>query len=1028
MLIIAMIAAVMIYGNFALRNLPIDVFPDLNRPVVTVLTEAEGMAPEDVEALVTYPIETAMGGMPGVMQVRSTSSVGLSLVYIDFDWGTDIYRNRQLVAERLAMIERELPETVKTLIGPITSIMGDVQLVGVSATNPDVTPLEVRTWADWVLKKQILAVPGVSQVTVIGGLEKQYHIDLNAQKISYYNFSFEDLEHAFDHISNNSSGGYYYSGDTASLVRNIGMVESIADIENSLVGFHQGVPILIKDIASVRIAGPPVRFGDASVNEAPAVLLTVRKQPEVSTLALTERIANCLKVAEKNAPEGIKIHKHLFRQATFIEIAIKNVKEVLRDGALVTAFVLFLFLLNLRTTFISLTAIPLSLLLTFIVFYLFGLSVNTMTLGGLAIAIGELVDDAIVDVENVFRRLRENKQSPSPSSPLKVVFEASKEIRSSIVFGTLIVIFVFFPLFYLTGLEGRFFVPLGIAYIVSLICSLFVSLTVTPVLCSFLLPNASATEKEEGWLVRKLKDWDRICLNHCLQHPKRVLGVAGVLLLTAFLALPFMGTRFLPPFQETTAMVTLSAPPGTSLEASNRLGKQAEKLIRSIPEVKTVSRKTGRAREDEHAHGVNVSEIDIDFNQSGRNQFEVLEDIRKKVASLKDVNINIGQPLSHRIDHMMSGVPAEVVVKIFGPSLKMLRRKAAEIKDAIAGIEGLVDLQVEAQTLIPETKVYLLREEAAKHGVMVGEVTAGLETALHGKVVGEVVEDQQMIDIYTRFDDLVFSGLESLRGVPVRVKPDGTPVLLEEVAEIYNTKGPNAINKENQMRRIVVQANVSKRDTGGVIQEIQKQISEKISLPEGYSVEFDGQFKAQQEATQHILLLGCGSILGIFTILWWHFGSAWLSAQVVLTIPFGMIGAMWALMLGDRTLSIASLVGFITLCGICSRNTILMLSHYIYLVKNEGEKFTKEMVIRGSLERLIPVLMTSSTAMVALIPLALAAGETGKEILHPLAVVIIGGLATSTILDILVTPSVFYHYGRKWTEKALKKSEPIEWN
>lgn len=1022
LLVIALAAFLFVYGSFALRSIPVDVFPDLGKPIVTILTESHGMAPEDVETLVTLPVETAMSGMPGVERVRSNSAVGLSMVFVEFSWGTDIYRNRQLVSERLSRIQSRLPQDVTPSIGPITSLMGDIQLVGLLSPDGSQSPMELRTLADWIIRPRLLSLPGVAQVTVMGGEVKQYQILISSEKVKYYGLTFEELEHSLSHLSQNTSGGFVNQKDQALLIRNIGSVESLEDIEQSVVGFHLGSPILVKDIADIRLGAPSVKFGDASINGKDAVLLTIRKQPDVNTVELTQRLETMLKDIASTLPPGVHLEDDMFKQSRFIETAVHNVQEVLRDGALMVTVVLFLFLLNFRTTLISLTAIPLSFVITFVIFKLWGLTINTMTLGGLAIAIGELVDDAIVDVENVFRRLRENRNLPQPRSPLKVIYEASLEIRSSIVFATLIVIFVFIPLFQLSGLEGRLFIPLGIAYIVSLSASLFVSLTVTPVLCSFLLPQAPIVEKKPSWLVRTLQRGDRRVLNLCLDHPFKVVGGTLLLFFISLLTLPFMGSSFLPEFQESTAMVSLASAPGTSLQASNRVGREAERRLLEIPEIKSVYRKTGRAREDEHVHSVSFSEIDVDFHKNGRPKKEVLADIRERLSTIPGVSVNLGQPLSHRIDHMMSGVSAQVAIKLFGPDLGKLRRKAQEIFRAIKDVEGLVDLQVEPQTLVQQNKIHVLRDLAAEKGIIVGDLTHSLETALHGKTVAQVIDQQRTTDVVMQFDQATRSNLGQIEDIPIRTLPNGLQVTLKDVADIYQSKGPNLIARENQRRRIVVQANIADRDIGSIMKDVQKNIREHVELPSEYFVTYDGQFKHQQEATKKITYLSLLSLLGVFIILWIHFHSAWLTTQVLLSIPLAGIGALFALFFTDRTMSIASLIGLITLCGIASRNTIMMISHYIHLMKEEGEGFTKSMVIRGSLERMVPVLMTSLTAILALIPLALSAGQPGKEILHPLSVVIIGGLVSSTLLDLVVTPVIFYHFGRRATMKALAKT------
>lgn len=1009
------------YGAYVLVNLPVDVFPDLNRPTVNIMTEAPGMAPEEVETLVTLPLETVLNGLPGVERVRSSSGIGLSVLYVEFAWGTEIYRNRQLVAEKLTLAKEKLPQNITPVMGPISSIMGEIQLLGLTSEDGSVSPIELRTIADWVIRPRLLSVPGVAQVIAIGGGMKQYQILLSSEKLQHFRLSLEDVEHNLSHISENTTGGFIDLNDKEYLIRNIGMVRSEDDLRNTVVGLHLGKPVLVKEIAEVKV-GAQIKRGDGSVNGKPAVIISVQKQPGANTVDLTEKVDEALTELSKSFPKGVKLERDLFKQSHFIEAAIHNVKEALRDGSIFIIIILFLFLLNFRTTAITLTAIPLSFVVTAIVMKWFGITVNTMTLGGLAVAIGELVDDAIVDVENVFRRLRENKKLEQPLPTLQVIYNASSEVRNSIVFATIIVVLVFIPLFYLSGIEGRLFIPLGIAYIVSLLASLLVSLTVTPVLCSFLLSRGKMIDHEEGRFVRWLKHWDTKLLHKALDHPKTVIGTVVVLLLFSLSLIPFMGRDFLPKFNEGTAVVNVLAQPGISLTASNALGTQAEMLILSVPEVKSVARRTGRAEMDEHAEGVHYSEIDVDFKSGGnRPKDVVLDEIRKKLDTLKGVFTNIGQPISHRLDHLLSGVRAQIAIKLFGPDLTVLRSKASEIYRSLQGTPGLVDLQVEQQVLVPQVKIQLLREEAAKYGIVLGDLAKMLEMALSGEVVAQVLENQRMFNVYMRFDDQSRSNLDLIKKTTIKILPDGTKIAVEKVADVFESTGPNMINRENVQRRIVVQANASGRDLESLIAEVQGRISQKVKLPDGYYLEFGGQFESQQKASRLILMLGIFSLLGIFLVLYGHFKSSFIAFQIMLNIPMALIGSLIAIFLSDRILSVASLVAFITLCGIASRNGIMMISHYMHLMKFEGEKFSKEMVIRGSLERLVPVLMTALTAALALIPLVLSKGQPGKEILHPVAVVIVGGLLSSTLLDMVVTPVVFYLFGRRSAEKALIK-------
>lgn len=1018
--VLALAVLTVAYGLFTVSQMPVDVFPDLNRPTVTIMTEAEGMAPEEVETLVTLPLETFLNGLPGVERVRSATGIGLSIIYVEFDWDTEIYRNRQLVAEKLQLAKEKLPDGITPVMGPIASIMGEIQLIGLSSPSGEVSPLDLRTFADWTIRPRLLSVPGVAQVIAIGGGVKQYQILLSAEKIQKLQLPLKDIEHALSKISRNTTGGYIDIDKKEYLIRNIGTIKSENDILNSVVGLHLGRTVFVRDIAEVKL-GPQIKRGDGSVNGKPAVILSIQKQPGANTIELTKKVDEALLNLEKSLPKGAEFHKDLFKQAHFIEAATDNVKEALRDGTIFVFIVLFMFLLNFRTTAITLTAIPLSFLVTAIVFHYFGLSVNTMTLGGLAVAIGELVDDAIVDVENVFRRLKENQRLSNPLPTLQVVYDASSEVRNSIVLATVIVVLVFLPLFYLSGIEGRLFIPLGVAYVVSLIASLVVSLTVTPVLCSLLLTKGKLTGHDDGRLVRFLKHWDRRLLLKSLHHPKFVLTFAAVLLIAALALIPFMGREFLPKFNEGTATIGVLSQPGISLDESNLVGAKVEALLLQVPEVKSVARRTGRAELDEHAEGVHSSEIDVDFKPDGRPRTVVLDDIRAKLDDVPSVFINIGQPISHRLDHLLSGVRAQIAIKLFGPDLNVLRTKSSEIYKAIDGnVPGLVDLQIEQQVLIPQVKIQLLRDEAGKFGIVAGELSETLEKALNGKIVAQILDQQRTFNVFMRFDDQSRANLELIKQTVLKIMPDGRQVTVEKVADVFESQGPNQINRENTQRRIVVSANTSGRDLDSVVSELKSRIQNQVTIPDGYFIQYGGQFESQKSASRMILFLGLLSLVGIFIVLYAHFRSTFIAIQIMLNIPMALIGSLIAIYLSDRVFSIATMVAFITLCGIASRNGIMMISHYLHLMKFEGEKFTKEMVVRGSLERLVPVLMTALTAVLGLLPLIFAQSAPGKEILHPLAVVIVGGLLSSTLLDMFVTPTVFYHFGRKSAERNLK--------
>lgn len=1013
MLVVSLTALIASYGGFTLVHLPVDVFPDLNRPTVNIMTEAGGLAPEEVETLVTLPLETALNGLPGVQRVRSSSGVGLSVINVEFDWGTDVFRNRQLVAEKLTLVQEKLPRAIAPVMGPISSIMGEIQLAGLYSGNNDTSPEEIRTLADWTIRPRLMSIPGISQVIAIGGGVKQYQILISVEKLSRTQLSLDDIEKALSSVSRNSTGGFIDLEKKEYLIRNIGQIRNVEEIENSVVGLHLGRPVLVKDIAQVKI-GQQVKRGDGSVNGRPAVILSVQKQPGASTIELTKEIEKAFEDIQKSLPKDVVVERNLFKQADFIEHAISNVVEAMRDGSIFVAIVLFVFLMNFRTTAITLTAIPLSFFVTAIVMKFFGISINTMTLGGLAIAIGELVDDAIVDVENVYRRLRENSKTTHPKPLLKIIFEASKEIRNSIVLATMIVVLVFIPLFYLSGIEGRLFAPLGVAYIVSILSSLVVSLTVTPVMCSYLLTKENFLKhNDDGQLLSALKRINTKILNIVLAKPVPIILGAALLFFISLLSVPFLGRDFLPKFNEGTATISFILPPGISLEESNRMGAMAEQAILSVPEVKSVARRTGRAELDEHAEGVHSSEIDVDFKSDGRKKEAVLNEIREKLSLIDEAYVSVGQPISHRLDHLLSGVRAQIAIKVFGHQLSTLHAKAAEIYNAIKDTQGLVDLQIEQQVFIPQVKIQILREEAARFGIITGELVKNLEMALNGEVIGQIIDQQRYFNIFMRFDENSRTDTEAMKKAIVKILPDGTKVNLEQVADIYTSTGPNLINHENMQRRLVVSANSSGRDLDSLIREVQSKISEKVSVPEGYYVTYGGQFESQRSASRLILILGTLSLVAIFMILYINFNSAFISFQIMLNVPMALIGSVAAVHLSGGTLSVASLVAFITLCGIASRNGIMMISHYLHLMRHEGESFTKEMVIRGSLERLAPVLMTALTAGLALLPLALSAGQPGKEILHPVAVVILGGLLSSTMLDMFVTPAVFYRFGKK---------------
>ena len=1026
-IVMALAVMILVYGGITMASLPVDVLPDLNRPVVTIMTEANGLAPEEVETLVSLPIETAMNGASGVERVRSSSAPGLSIVYVEFGWGTDIYTDRQIVNEKLGQSREQMPPGVTPQLAPISSVMGSIMLVSMSSKSGKTDPLQIRTLADWVVRPRLLSVPGVAQVINIGGGRKQLQVLIDPAKLRQFNVSLNEVTDAVEKSNVNTTGGWIEKGGKEYLVRNLGRVVSPEDIAQTAIESKNGVPITVGQVAQV-IAGAQLKRGDGSANAKPAVILNIEKQPGANTLQLTEQVDKALDDIGKNLPQDVVINKQIFRQANFIDSAVENVVSALRDAGILVTIVLFLFLLNFRTTAITLTAIPLSFLVSAIVFKQFGIGVNTMTLGGLAVAIGELVDDAIVDIENVFRRLRENVHLPRPRPALQVIYEASREVRNSIVFATIIVALVFIPLFALSGMEGKLFAPLGIAYIVSLFASLFVSLTVTPVMASYLLPKSKAIlhAEKESRLVLWLKKVDTRLLHWTLAHPTPILAGAGVFFLLAMATTPFMGKEFLPSFNEGSLTINMLAQPGTSLEESNRLGTAAELLLKQVPEVQETGRRTGRAELDEHAEGVHSSEIEVEL-KAGRPKEVVLADVRQKLGSLPGVTLNIGQPISHRLDHLLSGVNSQLAVKIFGPDLPTLRAKAEEVRQTMANVPGIVDLKIEKLVEIPQVQIRMKRDALARYGLQSGAVSEALETAMLGREAGIVLEGQRSYDVLVRFNDAGRNDLNAIRNVlidtPGTNGGEGAKIPLSSVADISESFGPNAIMRENVQRRIVISANVAGRALNTVVQDVQQQVGAKVQFPSGYFIEYGGQFEAQQSASKLILSLSLFSLVAIYLTLQMALGHPRAAIQVMVNIPLAIIGGVIAVFATGGVLSVASLIGFISLFGITSRNGIMMISHYIHLMKEEGEDWTEHMIIRGSLERLVPVMMTALTAGLALIPLAISKGSPGKEILQPLAVVVLGGLITSTLLDQVVTPALFWKFGKPVGDKAIAERE-----
>lgn len=1003
--VLAVALGLVIYGSLTVGRLPVDVFPDLNKPTVTLLTEADGLAPEEVEQLVTFPLETAMNGLPGVTRVRSVSGVGLSIIYIEFDWGTEIFRNRQQVSERLGSVMAQLPARVVPQMAPISSIMGEIMLLAMSSDT--VPAMEVRELADWVVRPRLLTIPGVSQVIPIGGEVRQYRVTLDLVQMAALKVTPDEVQATLKEFGGNTAGGFVDQHGREFLIRNIGRTTRLSDLQNLIIAKRQGVSVKLSQIADVQF-GARIKRGDAGYMGKPAVVLSIQKQPGADTVKLTREIETAMAELQRVLPVGVNAGQTLFRQADFIKASINNVTTVLVEALIVVAIVLFMFLLNWRTTFISLTAIPISIVITIIVFQIFGLTINTMTLGGLAIAIGELVDDAVVDVENVFRRLRQNRELAHPRPVLTVIAEASQEVRSGIIYATGIIILVFIPLFALSGIEGRLFAPLGVAYIVSVLASLVTSITVTPVLCYYLLGNLKRLDEHDSWLVRVLKRGNEAGLRWAFDRPGFVMAAAVFGVISAASTVPFMARAFLPPFNEGTLTISTNFIPGISLAESHRIGLLAEKLVLTVPEVVKVGRRTGRAELDEHAEGVHSSEIDVDLKRSARSREAVIADIRRVLTPLP-MNTNVGQPISHRLDHLQSGVRAQIALKIFGDDLDTLRGLAEQMRQRLSTIKGIADLQIEKQVRIPQVQVAVDYDKAALYGVTPSSVTESLETLINGRVVSQVIEESRRYDVVLRVKDTDRT-TEGLRNLFVKVADGQVP--LATFANVEETDGPNQIQRDNSRRRIVVLANSDGSDMATIIAEVRKSIADS-KLPQGYFTSLEGTFQAQEEAAQTIALLALLSLSAIFVVLYSRYKSVVLALIIMGNVPLALIGSVIAIWLSGQPLSVASMIGFITLTGIATRNGILKISHYINLVLFEGETFGREMVMRGSLERLSPVLMTALSAGFALMPLIIGADAPGKEILHPVAIAIFGGLISSTLLDTFLTPILFLWYGER---------------
>ncbi|MBV6510767.1 MAG: efflux RND transporter permease subunit [Ignavibacteriales bacterium] len=1021
-LIVLITAVIMLVaGTYITVGLPVDIFPDLTAPTVTVMTEAHGMASEEVEALVTFPLEAAVNGATDVRRVRSSSSAGFSIVWVEFDWGTDIFIARQIVNEKIQNAKQSLPEGADNpVLAPISSIMGEIMLISLQIDEKNNTQnlneMDLRSIADFDVRRRLLSISGVSQVIPLGGAVKQYQILVSPEKLASYGISLTQVLHAAEESNKNSSGGSYMSAGSEYLIRGIGRIQTIEDISRSVVAMKGGVPVYMSDIAEIQ-TGPAPKMGDGSANALPAVILTVQKQPETNTIELTAEIEKTLGLIQQSLPPGITINSSIFRQADFIQTSINNVISALRDGAILVIVVIALFLWNFRTTFISVLAIPFSIIITILVFQIFDIMINTMTLGGIAIAIGALVDDAIIDVENVFRRLKENKQKPEAErkNPLTIIYEASREIRSPMVNATIIIVIVFLPLFFLSGVEGRLLRPMGIAYVTSILASLFVALTLTPVLAYYLLPNARFMSKEgDSWLVTKMKYLYEKILHFTLRRPKALISIIVAALGITIAVIPFLGRSFLPEFNEGALTLSLVTLPGSSLDESNKIGNQAEEIILNFPEVKSTARRTGRAELDEHAQGVNGAELDVSFELKDRDKEEFITELRKALLVLPGTNVTIGQPIGHRIDHMLSGTRANIAVKIFGPDLQQLRSLAKQIQDEIFKIEGAVDVATDQEAEVPQTKIKFNRGAMALYGITVGELAEAIDIAFNGEKATLIREGQNTYDLIVRFDDNNRGSIEKIQSVLFDT-PSGVKVPLSALAEVVNETGPNRISRENIQRKIVVQSNVSGRDLKSVIDEMKTRINTSISLPHGYYIEFGGQFESEQKATQIIALLSIVSVGAILLILFLQFGNFRSALFILANLPFALIGGVWSVYFTGGVITVASLVGFITLFGIAIRNGILLISHFNQLL-SEG-KSLHQAIVQGSLERLNPILMTAITAAFALIPLALGGGEPGKEIEAPMAIVILGGLLTSTALNMIVLPVLFFKFGNNFISR-----------
>ena len=1011
-LLVAIISAlILVLGIYSVSKMEVDVFPDLNAPTVVVLTEAAGMAPEEVERLVTYPIETSVNGATGVRRVRSSSTTGFSVVWVEFDWGTDLYLARQITSERLVQLGEVLPEGVGTpTMAPQSSILGEMMIIGLTADSTSLR--DIRTIADWTIRPRLLSISGVAQATVIGGEIKEYRIAVDPARMKHYGVTLDEVLAASRNMNNNANGGIIYEYGNEYIVRGDITTTSTEEIGLAVVKRIDGKPIVLADVADVIISDKSPKLGMASVEAQPAVLITVKKQPNTGTIELTENIETALADLQKNLPSDIKVSTNIFKQSHFINNSINNVQSALIEGAIFVIIVLFFFLMNTRTTIISLTAIPLSAIISLLTLNALGLTINTMSLGGLAIAIGSLVDDAIVDVENVYKRLRANRLLPPEQrqKTIDIVFEASKEVRMPILNSTLIIMVSFMPLFFLSGMEGRMLRPLGIAFLVALVASTVVALTLTPVMCSYLLNgNKALKEDKEPWVSRKLQGVYSRALSWAMLHKKAVLSTAIAIFVVALVTFFTLGRSFLPPFNEGSFTINAATLPGVSLEESDRIGREIEKLLLEVPEIQTVARKTGRAELDEHAFGVNACEIEAPFKLDKRSASEVKADIREKLSVLSGVSVEIGQPISHRIDAMLSGTKSQIAIKLFGEDLKRMYDIGLQIQSLAAGVEGVVDLNVEQQIERPQLHIVPRRDLLARYGITMPEFIEFINVAMGGEVVSQIYDGDRTFDLTVKMKDENRDTAEQLKEIMIDT-PEGKVPLIQ-VAEVRSAMGPNTINRENVKRKIVISANVADRDMRGVVDDIRKLVDDNIKMPEGYYIEYGGQFESEKEASRTLFVASMASILIIFMLLVQQFKSAGQSAIILINLPLALIGGIFTLRFTSGEVSIPAIIGFISLFGIATRNGMLLISRYNHL-REEGLSLN-DAVLKGSLDRLNPILMTALTSALALIPLAVNGSAPGNEIQSPMAQVILGGLLSSTLLNAFVIPLVYILMNRK---------------